>query len=246
MILTDAETTPSDLARENLRLRGDLLTIASRVSHDLRTPLCGITTACEMLKEVLAENTPEDTPYLAPILGSADEVSKLLERVSFVLKASANPPAKTQVPMGKPLAAALQRLEGRMLKRHATVTEPASWPDVEGVARWLETIWWNLIANAVQHGSDTPKIELGWREGAGEFRFWVCDNGAGVSEEDRARLFQPFHTLHEPDSTRGLGLSIVQRLVELQGGTCGYEQSKQDGACFYFTLPAGANTGEPN
>src|SRR5262245_37626047 len=184
MILTDAETTPSELARENQRLRGDLLTIASRISHDLRTPLCGITTACEMLKEVLVENSPGDTPFLAPILGSADEVSRLLERVSFVLKASANPNPRVAVPMVRPVSAAMQRLESRIQNKNAVVTEPASWPEVTGVSRWLETIWWNLIANALQHGNDAPRIELGWREGAGFIRFWVCDDGAGVPRDE--------------------------------------------------------------
>src|SRR5262245_3266454 len=120
MIATEPDTTQSDLSRENLRLRGDLLTVASRISHDLRTPLCGITTACEMLKEVLGEESPEGTPYLAPILGSADEVSRLLERVSFVLKASANPSPRVNVPMENPVTTALQRLEYRASNKSAT------------------------------------------------------------------------------------------------------------------------------
>ena len=93
------------------------------------------------------------------------------------------------------------------------------------MADWLETIWWNFLANAFQHAGKKPKIELSWRQDTGGFRFQVCDSGGGVPAEVRARLFQPFDSLHQPESAFGLGLSIVQRLVELQGGQCGYEPS---------------------
>src|SRR5262249_25927336 len=68
-------------------------------------------------------------------------------------------------------------------------------------------------------------------------RFWVRDHGPDVPAEQRKLLFHPFHRLHELDSANGLGLSIVQRLVELQGGRCGYESAAGGGACFYFALP---------
>ena len=92
--------------------------------------------------------------------------------------------------------------------------------------------------NALQHAGEKPRIELGWRREKEALRFQICDDGGGVPVELRAGLFQPFHSLHKPESTRGLGLSIVQRLVELQAGGCGYEPNPKGGACFFFTLPA--------
>ncbi len=89
--------------------------------------------------------------------------------------------------------------------------------------------------NALRHGKD--KIELGWREEKKEFRFWLCDNGNGIPVENCHKLFQPFESLHEADAAPGLGLSIIQRLVELQGGRCGYEPRLDGGSCFYFILP---------
>lgn len=77
---------------------------------------------------------------------------------------------------------------------------------MNGVAAWLEVMWWNLLANALQHGGN--RIELGWEEGGKEFYFWICDQGGGVPMEKRGKLFQPFHFLHEPDAAHGLGLGI--------------------------------------
>ena len=113
------------LTRENARLRGDLLTIASRVNHDLRTPLGGIVVASEMLKEILAENKPSRAPLVAPIFDSTEDIKKLIERVSFILKASVNPISKEPVKMGEVVFRVLQRLESKTLKKNADVTEPS-------------------------------------------------------------------------------------------------------------------------
>jgi signal transduction histidine kinase len=228
--------TQDQLLRENARLRGDLLTIARRISHDLRTPLGGIITTSEMLKEILAEKSPSSAQHIIPILDSVDGMSKLIERVSFVLKASANPIFKKRMKMDEAVFRALQCLESKILKKNVTVFEPSSWPEVNGVSIWLEVVWWNLLVNALQYGNS--HIELGWREEKEGFRFWVGDNGVGIPMEKRDKLFQPFNSLHEPDTAQGLGLSIVQRLVELHGGGCGCEPRAEGGSCFYFLLPA--------
>ncbi len=223
--------------RENARLRGDLLTVARRIGHDLRTPLGGVAVTGEMIKEILEEKGVAAEAIVAPIFDSTDGLAKLIERVSFVLKASVNSSPMAQVKMGDAVFNTLQRLERQILKSGVQVIEPAEWPEVNGVASWLEVVWWNFLANALQHGKKTSKIELGWCREKDGFRFWVNDDGGGVPPEKTAKLFQPFHLLHEPNARQGLGLSLVQRLVELQNGNCGYEPNDIGGSFFYFTLP---------
>jgi signal transduction histidine kinase len=226
--------TDTDL---NARLRGDLLTIASRFSHDLRTPLNYIFTAGEAMKEILAEKEPAAAGMADSLLSSAEEMNQLIKRMSFVLRASANPPPKTRLAMAGPVSFALQRLESRILKNQATVKEPTAWPEVEGVSAWLEMIWWNLLTNALTHGGEKSRIELGWHEHEGHSRFWITDNGPGVSPERQKNLFKSFDSLHETEDFAGLGLAIVDRLVELQGGQCGHESPAAGGSLFYFELP---------
>src|ERR1700722_5052890 len=127
------ESGQNQLSLENGRLRGDLLTIARRISHDLRTPLGGIIAASEMLKEILAENKPSRASLTAPIFDSTEDIKKLIERVSFILKASVNPIPKKPVKMGEIVFGVLQRLESKILKKNAVVSEPVSWPEVNGV-----------------------------------------------------------------------------------------------------------------
>jgi signal transduction histidine kinase len=227
-----------DLARENARLRGDLMTVARRVSHDLRTPLGGIISAGEALKEILADTDPDSMPMVTSALESTEELSHIIKRTSFVLKATAQPEPPQPISMAEPVIAALQRLERRTVVQRASIGQPDSWPEINGVSAWLETVWWNLVANALQHANATPlRIELGWEKVEAQHCFRVCDNGRGVLGARQKQLFQPFERLHEPDAGPGLGLSIVRRLVELQGGTCGYEANPLGGACFSFVLP---------
>jgi signal transduction histidine kinase len=224
------------LARENARLRGDLLAISSRITHDLRTPLGGISITGELLREMLAEKEPSAKAAVNSIFTSVDEMNRLIKCISVVTKASANPGQKKPVDMAEIVSGVMQRLESRVLKKGAAVSGPDSWPTAAGVAGWLEFIWWSLLANALQHGGD--QIRLGWERRKNETKFWISDNGGGVPVELRAKLFQTFDSLHQPGSTPGLGLSVVQRLVELQGGHCGYEPKPKGEARFFFTLPA--------
>lgn len=229
--------TRQEILRENARLRGDLLAIATRISHDLRTPLGGIINTAELLREILIEKNPNDGLLTDPLFTAADELTKLITQVRVLTKATAEPKPKEWLKMETIVFGALQRVESRMLKKSATVVEPEFWPEVNGVADWLEFIWCNLLTNALQHGGEKPRLELSWLKIKSGFHFQVCDHGSGVPPQAVATLFQPFDSLHQPGGTRGLGLSVVQRLVELQGGTCGYTQTPSAGACFFFTLP---------
>jgi K+-sensing histidine kinase KdpD len=144
------------LVQENARLRGDLLTVATRISHDLRAPLGGITSTGEILREILAEKDPASAALMDSLFTSVDELTRLIKSVSAVTKASAHPRAKGKVRMGEIVSGVLERLESRTLKRRAAIVQPASWPEVDGVDSWLEVIWWNLLANALQHAGDSP------------------------------------------------------------------------------------------
>jgi len=231
--LSDADR----LSRENARLRGDLLTFGNRISHDLRTPLGSILNTTELLREVAGEKDAAVGPLTTSIGDSVDEMMRLIKSFSMLARASGGPVTIQPVRMEEIVSGILQQLESKILKKGATVDFPDSWPEVNGVATWVEFAWWNFITNAIQHGGN--KIQLGWTREGSEHRFWIADDGPGVPARLRARLFQTFDSLHEPSSMRGLGLSTVQRLVDLQGGRCGHEAENAAGTYFYFTLPMG-------
>jgi signal transduction histidine kinase len=235
-----------ELRRDNLRLRGDLCTVARRITHDLRTPLGGILNTTQALREVLAEHDPAGSELAKPLVDSVRHMNQLMDRVSLLAKASANQSSSVPVAMGGVIARVMQRFELQILRTGAIVEKREEWPEVDGVPEWLEIAWSELVANALQYGGEPARVELGWDESDGEFRFWVLNRRGSVPREKLRNLFQPFHLLHQLNAKRGLGLSIVQRLLELQGGTCGCEPLAGDGTIFLFTLPKGSGSTSAN
>jgi signal transduction histidine kinase len=225
------------LARENARLRGDLLTVARRVNHDLRSSLNGVMTASEVIREIFGTEKPEDVELIQPVTDSAAEIARLMDQVSFIAKATAAPAVPQVLAMDELVWKGLSRVEARIGEKRAHVTHAEAWPMVTGVASWIETVWTNLILNAVEHGGLEPWVEVAWGERDNEFLFWVDDRGPGVPPEKRGALFTPFHRLADAGAIKGFGLAVVQRLVEMQGGRAGHEPREGGGSRFYFTLP---------
>lgn len=221
----------------NTQLRGDLRTVSRRLGHDMRSPLnCISTTSEAMLDPDESVDSPRSM-FVRTIASSVDEVMTLFERINIVLKATTNPPPRQPVIMEEIVWGAMQRLESRMLKSGVTVANPAEWPIVEGVPAWFDIIWSNLLANSLDHAGPNARIELGWEKLPTGYRFWLRDSGPGVPEKKAASLFYPLDRLSELNAPRGLGLPIVRRLVEAQGGQCGYERASSGSGTFYFTLP---------
>jgi|HubBroStandDraft_1064217.scaffolds.fasta_scaffold63272_2 signal transduction histidine kinase len=225
------------LRREIARARGDLLSIGSRVSHDLRTEAAAIRTNAELLRDVLSKEKPALAGMTEPIVESVDALGKIIERLSFLARVSVRVAAKKQFDMGHAVLRALQRMDPEIQRRRASMIQPNFWPKVNGEAASLEKVWCDLLANALTHARDQPRIELGWLRNETGHRFWISDDGVGIPLESQPQLFHPFHLMHRLNSPRGLGLTLVQRLIELQGGRCGYEPYEDGGSKFFFTLP---------
>ncbi len=225
------------IRRELAQAQGDLLAIGVRLTHDLRTQVASILATAELTRELLQEVEPAQTELYQPIFDSVDSLGKIIERISFVTKASTTGAATSACDMKDAVTSALTRLNGEITAKKASIVQPTDWPQVKAAKHWLEKIWLNLLTNALTHTGESPRIELGWEKGKAEYRFWIRDRGRGVADKLKPQLFQPFHLLHRPGAARGLGLSIIRRLSELQGGHCGYDTPKDGGAEFFFTVP---------
>jgi signal transduction histidine kinase len=124
----------------------------------------------------------------------------------------------------------------------AEISMPDTWPVAIGHAPWIEEVWVNYISNALKYGGRPPQVEIGSDlQPDGLLRFWVRDNGIGISRDICAQLFAPFTRVAPARAAgHGLGLSIVQRIVEKMGGQVGVVSDGVPGmgSLFYFTLPA--------
>jgi signal transduction histidine kinase len=120
------------------------------------------------------------------------------------------------------------------------------WPVALGHSAWIEEIWENYISNALKYGGKSPRVECGGEKlPDGRVRFWVRDNGPGLTAEEQAKLFDPFVQLSKVRvKGSGLGLSIVQRIANKLGGDVGVESEVGHGSLFTFTLRGVAEGGD--
>ena len=118
-----------------------------------------------------------------------------------------------------------------------------TWPVALAYGPWVEQVWVNYLSNAIKYGGRPPRVDLGATGQAnGMVRFWVRDNGPGLTPEEQARLFTPFTQLAQvPVKGHGLGLSIVRRIVEKFRGQIGVESEEGRWSVFTFSLPGMAS-----
>jgi signal transduction histidine kinase len=135
---------------------------------------------------------------------------------------------------------AQDRLADLIGEHQADIILPDAWPTALGRGPWVEEVWVNYISNAIKYGGSPPRVELGaTRQAGGTVRFWVRDNGPGLTPEEQARLFRSFERLDRVRAKgHGLGLSIALRIVEKLGGQVGVDSQVGQGSVFSFTLPS--------
>jgi two-component system sensor histidine kinase/response regulator len=135
---------------------------------------------------------------------------------------------------------AQQRLVDKIEEYQAEIVLPEAWPVAVGYGPWIEEVWVNYLDNGIKYGGRPPRLELGAeRLPDSRIRFWVRDNGPGITPEEQSRLFRPFTRLDQADTKgHGLGLSIVRRIVEKLDGEVEIESQIGQGSTFAFILPA--------
>jgi two-component system sensor histidine kinase/response regulator len=236
------------LAQE-LRTANDLLaarnaeldTFAHTVVHDLKTPLNAIVGYAECVEEVL-ENAPiEVREDLRSIVQSGRKMADIIDALLLLTNVrQLEDLSITPLDMAVLVTEALNRLNNMIVERQAEIVLPGEWPRVWGYGPWVEEVWFNYISNALKYGGRPPYVELGATTTGETARFWVSDNGPGLTAAEQAKLFTPFTRLTDARAEgTGLGLSIVKRIVEKLGGEIGVESGgvPGQGSTFFFTLP---------
>jgi signal transduction histidine kinase len=178
---------------------------------------------------------------LREIRVGAHKISEIIDEL-LLLAGARDRDVKIEPMKMIPIAAkARRRVAQQMEDLRGEIHLPETLPAALGYAPWIEEVWVNYLSNALKYGGSPPRIDVGGEVRPDGFvRFWVKDNGAGISPEDQARLFIAFVRLHQGMKRGyGLGLSIVRRIVERCGGQVGVESTgvAGEGSTFWFTLP---------
>jgi PAS domain S-box-containing protein len=220
----------------------DLDAFAHTVAHDLKNPLAYMVGFAELLEEDAAV-MPEEAVrrYLHTIAQNGRKMTNIIDELLLLAGVrQLEQVALARLDMMEIVADAQRRLGDLIREHEAKITVPDSWPAAMGHGPWVEEVWVNFISNAVKYGGNPPRVELGAdQQDDGDVRFWVRDNGSGLTREEQARLFTSFERLDRVRAKgHGLGLSIARRIVEKLGGQVGVASRVGHGSVFSFTLPS--------
>jgi signal transduction histidine kinase len=230
----------TELEKRNLELDA----FAHTVAHDLKNPINAIIGYTEMLIDECSPNIPPNAEMIET-LQLVDKAGRKMVNIIEALLLLAGVSKQVQVEtealdMTHIISQVEQRLAYMTKEYQAEFILPSLWPTALGYAPWVEEIWANYLSNGIKYGGKPPRLELGANfENEQIIRFWVRDNGPGLSSEAQTKLFTPFTRLHKNSTEgHGLGLSIVQQVIDKLGGKVGVETTLGQGCLFYFTLPA--------
>jgi signal transduction histidine kinase len=230
------------LNEELQRRNEELDAFAHTVAHDLQSPLSLVIGYAEVLEEDFAALPAEQMrTYLHTITKNSRKMSTIIDALLLLAGVHKAGVTLESLNMTDIVTQAQQRLAPLLDEYQPEITLPASWPTALGYGPWVEEVWTNYISNAIKYGGRPPRLELGAEvQSNGMVRFWIRDNGPGLTTEEQRRLFTPFTRLDQVQvKGHGLGLSIVRRIVEKLGGEVRVESAgiTGQGSTFSFTLP---------
>ncbi len=230
--------------RDNIR-KTQLITAAS---HDLRQPLHVISLLLDNLRP---DQLPADeAPVVNRLKASLAHFNGLLSSVLDLSRLQENmvTPAPVVLSSSRALQHLVNTVADEAAERGVLLTVgPVASADVRADPQLLHRVLQNLVLNSLEH-SGADRIEVAAALVDGRLRFEVKDNGCGIDEHIRARVFDPFFRGSSPSAEKrglGLGLAIVRELTGLMAGECGVEPRPEGGSCFWVSLPS-AGAGEPD
>ena len=211
------------------------------VSHDLRAPLRAIDGFAKMLlTKYVSQLDDQGNHYLNVIRASANKMGRLIDDLLAFSRFGRIEFEKGQIDMSRLAQSVYDELRETYSGNVITLlirTMPPAW----GNSALLRQVLANLISNAMKFTKmrETPFIEIGGNQSGREAVYFVKDNGIGFNMRYADKLFGVFQRLHKTDQFEGtgVGLAIVQRVVQRHGGRVWAQGKANEGAVFYFSLP---------
>lgn len=251
----ELERTNQELIRAT-RLKDEFL---ANMSHELRTPLNAIMGMTEgLIEEVFGTILPKQEKSLKTIYRSAAHLLSLINDILDVAKIESGQLALYIKPVNLPslCSSSLAFIKQQALKKQIQIISdvPSSFPLVMLDERRILQALINLLNNAVKFTPKGGQIKVSISQGIEAIAsdphpidaprclyLSVSDTGIGIAAEDMDKLFQPFvqidSTLNRQYSGTGLGLTLVQQIAELHGGSVTVDSTEGVGSCFTLVLP---------
>jgi two-component system sensor histidine kinase KdpD len=235
------EADRARVAAQAEKLRSALFT---SISHDLRTPLASILGSATSLRQYREQIAAADQDaLLATIQDEAERLNHFIANLLDMtrLESGALAPRLEAVDIADVTGSVLRRTEKLLAGRRVTLAIDNDLPLVRLDPVLFEQVLFNLLDNAGKYTPQGSEIRLAGRREGNMVRISVEDQGEGLPEEDRERVFDKFYRVTAADRKRagtGLGLSIARGFMEAMGGTITAANRAEGGAAFILMVPA--------
>ncbi|MEM6261320.1 MAG: hybrid sensor histidine kinase/response regulator [Bacteroidota bacterium] len=233
----EAEKKVAEEAREQLICELD--SFSHTVAHDLKSPLFSMDMAMDLLREHMGSQKNEVNGLMEELRFGVQKMTNIIDELLLLASVRKEEVTMQPVHMEPLIENALRRLEFMRVTYRPKITLHTPMPPALGYASWIEEVWTNYLSNAFKYGGKPPQISIGGLVLGNQVQYWVEDNGAGLSGAETEKLFVPFSRIEEAKvEGHGLGLSIVQRIIQKLGGQVSVKSVPGKGSTFSFTLQA--------
>lgn len=220
------------------KVNEELDSFSYTISHDLGTPLTVMKLNAQMLLNSLENPSDKNKNKINSIIGEIDNMAEMMQNV-------------LQLSRAKHSEIQLETIETNLTIRKITENAKITYdseksmvvikecPEVLADKTMLHQVFLNIINNAVKYSSDKeqPVIEIEGTEAGDQIIYRIKDNGIGIPEENKHKMFKIFNRMDNAKKFKGngVGLSIVHRIMNRLGGNVDYESNKE-GTCFILTF----------
>ena len=229
-----------ELEQANLELDSFVYT----ASHDLRTPLRGISSFAGFLEDDYRESLDDKgRHYLTKIRRGVQLMEQLIDDLLTVSRVSRQHRELEDVSVNELVESLRERIETDITQYKVNMVVQPDMPRIWCDRIKMAEVLVNLINNAIKFSSKNtnrdPLVEIGCREDGDRYRLFVKDNGIGIDPQYHRRIFDIFERLHTSSEYEGTGagLSIVKRVIDEHYGSIWVESSPGEGATFFFAIP---------
>jgi len=226
--------------RRELEERHALETFVADLSHELKNPVAAIRASAEVLTEGALDEPETARRFALRIRESADKLQQLTQDLLSLARLEARGVEMRDEPVDfARIAREAADAQSPLAQARAVSVEIRGDGDarVRGDPVWLRRAVENLLGNAIQHSPDGSKVVVEIDGGPQMLVATVRDQGNGVDDAIRGRLFSRFATTRHGEGGTGLGLAIVRAVAELHGGKAELRESSPAGAAFSLSLP---------
>jgi len=212
------------------------------VSHDLRAPIRAINGYTRILVEDYAEKLDEDgNNVLQSILRNSKKMGELIDDLLAFSKLGRKEVSLSNINMNE----LVDMVKTELLfedETHIPIFNIEQLPNCKGDSSLIKQVWVNLISNGIKYSRHKAQtiITIGATEKGNQIVYYVKDQGAGFDMQYYDKLFGVFQRLHSQEDFEGtgIGLAIVQKIIQRHKGSVWAESVLNKGADFYFSLPA--------